>query len=106
MVNGVIQIVAAVLFVVVHLSTDMGIIWLWIAGVYFAVGIGNLAVYAIRSKHQLRTAQKQAEKTAKEAEKTIKEAEKTAKEAERTALLAKQTVSIPDADASSESVPK
>ena len=85
MINGVILIVAAVLFVVVYLSTDMGMIWLWVAGVYFACGLGNLAMYAIKSRHQLRTAKKQAEKT-------VKEAEKTAKEAEKKALLAKQTV--------------
>ena len=69
MINGVILIVAAVLFVVVYLSSDMGIIWLWIAGAYFVFGLANLAIYAIKSKHQLRTARKQAEKTAKEAEK-------------------------------------
>ncbi len=84
MINGVLQIVAAVLFVVVYLSTDMGIIWLWVAGVYFAVGLGNLAIYAIKSKHQLRTARKQAEKTAREAEK-----------AKQTTKLPEQKVEVP-----------
>lgn len=103
MVNGVFQIVAAVLFVVVHLSSDMGIIWLWVAGVYFAVGLGNLAVYAIRNKHQMMTVRKQAAKTAKEAEKSVKDAEKSVKEAERTAneamrsaLFARNTSSLPE----------
>lgn len=82
MVNGVVQIVAAVLFAVVFLSTDMGMIWLWIAGVYLAIGVGNLVIYVLRSKHQLRAARKQAEKSAKEAEKS--------------AIFAKQVSKLPE----------
>jgi len=95
MINGVILIVAAVLFVVVYLSSDMGIIWLWIAGAYFVFGLANLAIYAIKSKHQLRTARKQAEKTVKEAEKTVKEAEKSALQAKQAAKLPEQKVETP-----------
>jgi len=69
MVNGVVQIIAAVLFAVVHLSSDMGIIWLCIAGVYLVIGIANLMIYAIRNKHQLHMARKQSQKKAAEAEK-------------------------------------
>ena len=69
MVNGVFHIIAAVLFAVVHLSTDMGIIWLCIAGVYLVVGIANLMIYAIRNRHQLHVARKQSQKAAPQAEK-------------------------------------
>ncbi|MBQ2926998.1 MAG: hypothetical protein IJD98_00330 [Oscillospiraceae bacterium] len=74
MINGVINIVAAVLFAVVFLASDMGIIWLWIAGIYLVIGIGNLLIYAIKNKTKLRAAQKQAEKSAKEAEQASKAA--------------------------------
>jgi hypothetical protein len=49
MINGVLQIIAAVLFAVVHLSTDMGIIWLCVACVYLVVGIANLIIYVIKN---------------------------------------------------------
>ena len=70
MINGVLQIIAAVLFAVVHLSTDMGIIWLCIACVYLVVGIANLIIYVIKNQHQLHMARKQSKKIAEEAEKT------------------------------------
>ena len=71
------MIVAAVLFAVVHLSTDMGTLWLWIAGVYLAAGVVNLVCYAVRGKKKLKDAAKQAEKCAIPAEKSPKKAEIT-----------------------------
>lgn len=75
MINGVIDIVAAVLFAVVYLSGERNILWLWIAGAYLAIGVGNLLIYAIKNKTKLRAARKQAEKSAKEAQQAVKAAQ-------------------------------
>ena len=62
MINGVMQIVAAVLFAVVYLFGDMGIMWLWIAAAYLAMGIINLIAYAARNhKKQKQSARQLAE---------------------------------------------
>ena len=73
MINGVIEIVAAVLFAVVFLSTGMEFVWLWVAGFYLVCGIVNLAAHTLKNRHRL----KQAEKTAKKAEQTVKSSAKT-----------------------------
>ena len=70
MINGVVQIIAAVLFAVVHLSTEMGSIWLWIAAAYLVIGIANLIFYVLKSKHQLHVARKEAKKKTGETAKT------------------------------------
>ena len=67
MVNGVMSIVAAVLFDVVALSEGVNPIWLTIAGIYLVWGILNLIVYAvknIRKQKAAQTALKKAEEKA------------------------------------------
>lgn len=92
MINGVVEIVAAVLFAVVFLIQDRGIIWLWIAGVYLVIGIGNLVIYAIKNRSQIRAARKQAAKSAKEAEKSAKEAVESVKAAQQLESRAVQSL--------------
>ena len=74
MLNGVIEIVAAVLFVVVSLSMGMEVVWLWVAGFYLVCGGANLLIYALKNRHKL----KKAEKTARKAEEAAKIPEKPA----------------------------
>ena len=64
MINGVMQIVAAVLFAVVHVFGNMGIIWLWIAAAYLAMGIVNLIVYAARNHRKQKQSARQLAETA------------------------------------------
>ena len=68
MINGVLLIVAAVLFAVVHLFGGLGIMWLWIAGVYLAAGALNLVVYYVKNRSRIHAANKQAARNAKQAE--------------------------------------
>ena len=75
MVNGVIEIVAGVLFAFVYITGDRSVIWLWIGGAYCVFGVLNLLAYAIRNKSKLRAAKKQAEKSAKEAQALTKSAQ-------------------------------
>ena len=48
MINGVLHIVAAVLFAVVSVQNGMNIIWMGIAGVYLVTGVINLAIHALK----------------------------------------------------------
>ena len=72
MINGVMSIVAAVLFAVVAISEGMSVIWFTIAGIYLLWGILNLIVYAVRNSRRQKAAQqalkKAEEKAAKIAE--------------------------------------
>ena len=72
MINGVMSIVAAVLFAVVALKENMDVIWLAIAGIYLVWGILNLIVYAVKNSRKQKAAQqalkKAEEKAAKMAE--------------------------------------
>ena len=72
MINGVMSIVAAVLFAVVAISDGMNVIWFAIAGIYLVWGILNLIVYAVRNSRKQKAAQqalkKAEEKAAKIAE--------------------------------------
>lgn len=86
MINGVLLIIAAVLFAVVYLFGEMGMLWLWIAAFYLAAGIADLVVHVIREKARLRSANKEAQKSAKQAEEARKQAE-TAKKQEEAAKL-------------------
>ena len=78
MINGVLLIIAAVLFAVVYLFGDMGILWLWIAGFYLAAGIADLVIHAVKEKKKLHSANKEAQKSAKKAEEAMKKAENLA----------------------------
>ena len=82
MVNGVLLIVAAVLFAVVHVFGGLGIMWLWIAAFYLVAGILDLVFHVVKEKAKVRSANKKAEKTAQEAEASKKQAEESRKEAE------------------------
>ena len=75
MVNGVLLIIAAVLFAVVYLFGKMGALWLWIGCFYFAAGVGDLTIHVIREKAKVRAANKQAQKNAREAEEARKQME-------------------------------
>ena len=69
MINGVMHIVAAVLFAMVYLFGNMGIMWLWIGAAYLVLGILNLAAYAARNhKKQKQSAKEAAKEAAKQAE--------------------------------------
>ena len=69
MINGVLEIVAAVLFAVVALEKEGNPIWLTIAGIYLVCGILNLVVHTIQNFRKRKAAEKAAvEKAAKKAE--------------------------------------
>lgn len=80
MINGVLLIVAAVLFAVVHLFGGLGIMWLWIAAFYLIAGILDLIFHVMKEKAKVRAANKKAEKTAQEAEASRKQAEEARKQ--------------------------
>ena len=75
MINGVMHIVAAVLFAVMSIHEGMNLIWMGIAGVYLATGIINLIIHALK----IRKIEKAAKKAEQEKQKT---AEKTAEKEE------------------------
>jgi predicted membrane protein len=79
MINGVLMIVAAVLFGVLYLFEKLSILWLWVAGFYLAAGVVNLVSHALREKWKVHTANKKAEKIAREAEDSRREAEEAKK---------------------------
>ena len=72
MINGVLEIVAAVLFAVIALNKGVDMIWITIAAVYLVCGILNLVVHTVKNYRK----QKAAEKAA--AEKATKKAEEKA----------------------------
>ena len=80
MINGVLMIVAAVLFAVLYLFEGLGMMWLWIAAFYLVVGIVNLISHVVREKAKVRAANKKAEKTAQEAEAAKKQLSENAQE--------------------------
>ncbi len=82
MINGVLLIVAAVLFAMVYLFGGLGIMWLWIGAFYLVAGILDLVLHTVKEKVRIRAAKKKAEKTALEAEASKKQAEESRKEAE------------------------
>ena len=96
MINGVFLIVAAVLFAVVHLFGGLGVMWLWIAGVYLAAGVVDLAVYYVKNRSRIHAANKKAAKSEKKAEENAKQAEEAKKQMEAVKLQEK-TVNLPEA---------
>ena len=58
MINGVMHIVAAVLFGVIYMFGNMGMIWLWIAAAYLIMGVANLVVYSVKNNRKQKAAQK------------------------------------------------
>lgn len=70
MINGVMHIVAAVLFAVISLNGGFNVIWMAIAGVYLVTGIINLAIHALKIRKMEKAAKKAEEsKTEKAAAK-------------------------------------
>ncbi|MBR4289221.1 MAG: hypothetical protein IKT52_01095 [Oscillospiraceae bacterium] len=67
MINGVMHIVAAVLFAVIAIKEGVSIIWLGIAAVYLVTGIINLAVHALK----IRKIEKAAKKAEQNNQKTV-----------------------------------
>ena len=67
MINGVMNIVAAVLFAMVYLFGNMGIMWLWIGAAYLVLGILNLVAYAARNHKKQKRSAKEAAKQAEAA---------------------------------------
>ena len=90
MINGVLLIIAAVLFAVLYLFEGLGIMWLWIAGFYFVSGVLDLILHVVKEKARVRAANKQAAKTAKEAEESRKQAEESRKQAEEAKKMIEQ----------------
>lgn len=88
MINGVLLIVAAVLFAVVHLFGGLGMMWMWVAAVYLAAGVINLTIYYIKNRSRIHAANKQAAKNAKQAEEAKKQME---------AVKQEQTAKLPEA---------
>ena len=60
MINGVMHIVAAVLFAVIAVNGGFNMMWMGIAGIYLVTGVVNLAIHALKIRKM--------EKAAKEAE--------------------------------------
>ena len=57
MVNGVLLIVAAVLFAVNGLGKELETVWLCVAGVYLAAGVVDLIVHSIKSRKKRKAAE-------------------------------------------------
>ena len=91
MINGVLLIIAAVLFAVLYLVEGLGVMWLWIAGFYFVAGVLDLVMHVLKEKAKVRAANKKAAKTAQEAENARKQADDAKKQAE----LAQKQISEP-----------
>ncbi len=62
MINGVMHVVAAVLFAVISLSGGFNPIWMGIAGLYLVTGIINLAAHALRIRKIEKVAKKAEQK--------------------------------------------
>jgi len=60
MVNGVLMIVAAVLFAVIAIGRELDMLWLCIAGFYLVAGLVNLIVYAVKNSRKQKAAEKKA----------------------------------------------
>ena len=58
MINGVMHIVAAVLFAVISVKEGMNVIWMGIAGVYLVTGIINLVIQAVKTRKMEKAARK------------------------------------------------
>ena len=77
MINGVMHIVAAVLFGVISIKEGTNVIWMGIAGIYLVTGIINLAIHGLKIR-KMEKAAKTAEQNNQKTQEKNKEAEKTA----------------------------
>ena len=98
MINGVLLIVAAVLFAVLYLLEGLGIMWLWVAGFYLVAGILDLITHFVKEKVKIHSANKKAvkaeneKKQAQDAKKQIEDAKRIAEEAKNLIAEPKQEV--------------
>ena len=58
MINGVMHIVAAVLFAVIAVKEGISIIWLGVAAVYLITGVINLTIHALKIRKIEKAAKK------------------------------------------------
>ena len=91
MINGVLLIVAAVLFAVVYFFGNMGVLWLWIAGFYLVAGILDLITHFVKEKVKIHSANKKAVKAENE-KKQAEDAKRQAEEAKKLIPETKQEV--------------
>ena len=94
MINGVLLIVAAVLFAVLYLLEGLGIMWLWVAGFYLVAGILDLITHFVKEKVKIHSANKKAVKAENE-KKQAEDAKKQAEDAKRIAEEAKNLIAEP-----------
>ena len=69
MINGVMHIVAAVLFAVISIKEGTSVIWMGIAGIYLITGIINLAIHGLKIRKMEKAAKKAEQSAQKSAEK-------------------------------------
>ena len=67
MINGVMHIVAAVLFAVIALKDGFNPIWMGIAGCYLATGVINLTIYGLKNRKMEKAAKKAEQSSQKSA---------------------------------------
>ena len=91
MINGVLLIVAAVLFAVLYLLEGLGIMWLWVAGFYLVAGILDLITHFVKEKVKIHSANKKAVKAENE-KKQAEDAKRIAEEAKNLIAEPKQEV--------------
>ena len=60
MINGVLLIVAAVLFALLYVFEKLSVLWLWIAGFYLVAGALDLVLHILKEKAKVRAANKKA----------------------------------------------
>ena len=77
MINGVMHIVAAVLFGVISIKEGTNVIWMGIAGIYLVTGTINLAIHGLKIR-KMEKAAKKAEQNNQKTQEKNKEVEKTA----------------------------
>ncbi len=71
MINGVMHIVAAVLFAVIAVKEGMNIIWMGIAGMYLVTGVINLVIHTLKIRKIEKAAKKAEQEKQKDTAKTV-----------------------------------
>ena len=77
MINGVMHIVAAVLFAVISVQNNFNTIWMVVAGLYLVVGAINLAIHALKIHKMEKAAKKAEESTQKATQQTTQQETET-----------------------------
>ena len=58
MINGILNIIAAVLFAVISMQKDWNMIWLCAAAVYLLAGMLNMIIHAVKNAKKQKAARK------------------------------------------------